>query len=68
MLINLSDTSVSNNNRGVVMRKEVCINLSTEILQLVEEKRGELIPRSRMIEHLIKRGLESSGSVLPTHN
>ena len=40
------------------MRKEVCINLSPEILQRVDERRGELIPRSRMIEHLIKRGLE----------
>lgn len=45
------------------MRKEVCINLSPEILQRVEEKRGTLIPRSRMIEHLITIGLANTGPV-----
>jgi len=41
------------------MKREICINLSPEVLQKVDEKRGELIPRSRMIEHLIKLGLAS---------
>jgi metal-responsive CopG/Arc/MetJ family transcriptional regulator len=38
-------------------KERICICLSEELFDLVEEKRGD-IPRSRFIERLVQRGID----------
>ena len=50
------------------MRREVCLSISPDVLRQVDAKRGELISRSRMVEHLIAIGLANVGPIQPLEN